>query len=58
MGFKIQKGLRDTSWGEKCNKGKVEVDRGAGERPEEEEKKVDAKTGRMMEKEWARIVHL
>ena len=30
MGFEIQPGVRHTSWGEKCTKGKVEVNRRAG----------------------------
>ena len=29
MGFETQNGVRDTSWGEKCIKGKVEIDQGA-----------------------------
>ena len=58
MGFQIQNGVRDTSWGEKCIKGKLEVDRGAGKREEEEENEVDGRNDRMMEKEWASTMHL
>ena len=32
MGFEIQTGVRDTSWGEKCIKGTVEVNLSAGKR--------------------------
>ena len=43
LGFEIQNGVRDTSWGEKCIKGKAEVDRGGGKGEEEGENKVDAR---------------